>query len=210
MNAIPKPFLSGLAAWIFLLALSLLSHPGHGAAEVGKPAPAFTLMNSNGEAVSLSDFKGKFVVLEWTSHACPFVKKFYQSGMMQEWQEAAAKKGVTWLTICSSGTGMPGHMTNAQWSAKIRESEIKSIVLIDEDGAVGIDYEAKTTPHMFVINPEGILIYAGAIDSKPSTHPEDIPTATNYVLTALEEAMAGKEVSTSVTPAYGCGVKYGK
>lgn len=179
------------------------------AAEVGQPAPDFTLTDSNGKSLKLSDHKGSYVVLEWVNHGCPFVKKFYASGKMQELQETAAKKGVKWLSICSSAPGKQGHMDAKGWNAKIRETESKpAALLLDEAGEVGKSYGAKTTPHMFVINPEGVLIYAGAIDSIPSTDPEDLAKAENYVMKALEEAMAGKPVSTPTSKPYGCGVKY--
>jgi peroxiredoxin len=179
------------------------------APEVGKPAPDFTLQDTNGNALTLSDHKGSYIVLEWINHGCPFVKKFYSSGKMQEFQAETAKKGVKWLTICSSAPGEQGHMDAKQWNAKIRETESKpTATLLDEDGKVGKAYGAKVTPHMYVINPEGTLIYAGAIDSIRSTSPEDIAKADNYVMKALEEAMAGKEVSTPSTKPYGCGVKY--
>ncbi|MEM6823117.1 MAG: thioredoxin family protein, partial [Verrucomicrobiota bacterium] len=182
---------------------------GHAAVEVGKPAPEFTLTDTNGTSHKLSDFKGKFVVLEWINHGCPFVKKFYSPGKMQEWQNTYTGKDVIWLSICSSAEGKQGYMTAEQWNTAISEKASKATaVLLDEDGTVGKLYSAKTTPHMFVINPEGSLIYAGAIDSIKSVNPKDIDGATNYVAQALEEAMAGKPVSTSSTTPYGCSVKY--
>jgi len=191
------------------LSALIISSVALAAPKIGEPAPDFTLADTNGKSLTLSDHKGSYVVLEWVNHGCPFVKKFYGAGKMQEFQEETAKRGVKWLSICSSAPGKQGHMTADQWNAKIRETETKATaVLLDEDGKVGKMYGAKTTPHMYVINPEGNLIYAGAIDSIKSTSPEDIAKADNYVMAALEEAMAGKDVSTPSTAPYGCGVKY--
>ncbi|MEM1157151.1 MAG: thioredoxin family protein [Verrucomicrobiota bacterium] len=179
------------------------------APEIGKPAPAFTLTDTNGTSHNLSDFKGKFVVLEWVNHGCPFVKKFYTPGKMQELQSTYTGKDVVWLSICSSAAGKQGYMSAKDWNAKIKSTGTQATaVLLDTDGTVGKAYDAKTTPHMYVINPEGNLIYAGAIDSVKSASPEDIPAATNYVALALDEAMAGKPVSTPTSQAYGCSVKY--
>jgi len=179
------------------------------APEVGKPAPAFTLKDTTGTSHSLADFKGKFIVLEWVNHGCPFVAKFYNPGKMQEWQGTYTTKDVIWLSICSSAPGRQGHMSPGDWNAQIKSSGTKATaVLLDEDGTVGRAYAARTTPHMYIINPEGNLIYAGAIDSERSIDSDDIAEATNYVAQTLDEAMAGKPVSTPVTQAYGCSVKY--
>ena len=176
---------------------------------VGSPAPAFTLTDTNGKQRKLSDFKGKYVVLEWVNFGCPFVKKHYGSGNMQATQKKAVDKGAVWLSVCSSAEGKQGHMSAADWNEQIAERKLASTaVLIDESGAVGKSYGAKTTPHMYIINPDGVLIYKGAIDDKPTTSQDDIPGARNYVLAALDESMAGKAVSTASTRAYGCSVKY--
>ncbi len=152
------------------------------APEIGKPAPAFTLTDTKGTSHNLSDFKGKYVVLEWVNHGCPFVGKFYRPGKMQEWQQAYTGKDVVWLSICSSAPGKQGHMSAADWNEKIKSTGTQATaLLLDEDGTVGRLYDAKTTPHMFVIDPAGNLIYGGAIDSVPSTRSDDIDGATNYV-----------------------------
>ena len=176
---------------------------------VGSPAPAFTLTDTKGKQHNLADFKGKHVVLEWVNFGCPFVKKHYDSGNMQSTQKKAVDKGVVWLSVCSSAKGKQGHMDTDDWNEEIAERKLSSTaVLIDENGAVGKSYGAKTTPHMYIINPQGVLIYKGAIDDKPSTNKSDIPNSRNYVLAALDEALAGKPVSTASTQSYGCSVKY--
>ena len=176
---------------------------------VGSPAPAFTLTDTKGKQHKLADFKGKHVVLEWVNFGCPFVKKHYESGNMQATQKKAVDKGVVWLSVCSSADGKQGHMEAAEWNEEIADRKMASTaVLIDESGAVGKAYGAKTTPHMYIVNPNGVLVYKGAIDDKPSTNKDDIPGARNYVLAALDETMAGKPVSTASTTPYGCSVKY--
>lgn len=176
---------------------------------IGSPAPALTLTDTKGKQHNLADYKGKHVVLEWVNFGCPFVKKHYESGNMQATQKKAVEKGVVWLSVCSSAEGKQGHMAAADWNEEIADRKLASTaVLIDESGAVGKTYGAKTTPHMYVVNPDGVLIYKGAIDDKPSTDKDDIPGARNYVLAALDESMAGKPVSTASTQSYGCSVKY--
>jgi hypothetical protein len=179
------------------------------APEVGKPAPEFTLTDCCGETHNLADFKGKTVVLEWLNHGCPFVKKHYDQGNMQKLQKKYTDEGVVWLSIVSSAPGKQGHMT-AEEANKTKEEKgsAATAVLLDEDGKVGQLYAAKVTPELFIINPEGTLVYAGGIDDKKSTDPADIATSTNYVAQALDELLAGKPVSQSVTAAYGCSVKY--
>jgi peroxiredoxin len=176
---------------------------------VGSPAPAFTLTDTKGKQHKLADFKGKYVVLEWVNFGCPFVKKHYGSGNMQATQKKAVDKGVVWLSVCSSADGKQGHMEADEWNEQIAERKLASTaVLLDESGAVGKTYGAKTTPHMYIINPAGVLIYKGAIDDKPSTNQDDIPGARNHVLAALDESLAGKPVSMASTTPYGCSVKY--
>jgi peroxiredoxin len=178
-------------------------------ATVGQAAPNFTLQGADGKPHSLADFSGKYVVLEWTNPNCPFVHKFYDSGTMQKLQKEETAKGVVWLRINSSAEGHDGYQTASDAAAYEKEKQVASTdSLLDPDGKVGHLYGARTTPHMFVINPKGELIYAGGIDSKPSPNPEDIATATNYVTTALDEAMAGKPVATPTARPYGCSVKY--
>jgi len=179
------------------------------AAKVGQPAPSFTLRGADGKTHSLADYKGKFVVLEWTNPQCPFVHKFYDSGTMQNLQKQETAKGVAWLRINSSAAGLEGYQSPTDIVSYEDTNHVASTAtLIDASGKVGHLYGARNTPQMFVIDPKGILIYAGGIDNKPSANPADIPTAKNYVIAALDEAMAGKPVSVPVSRPYGCGVKY--
>ena len=176
---------------------------------IGQPAPDFTLTDCSGKKVSLSDYKGKVVVLEWVNHTCPFVVKHYGSGNMQKLQADATAKGVVWLSICSSAPGKPGHTTPADARKKCAETQsAASAYLLDESGEVGKTYNAKVTPEMVVIDANGVLVYQGAIDDKKSTNPGDIAGAKNYVAAALDEVLAGKPVTTPKTDAYGCSVKY--
>jgi len=178
-------------------------------AKVGKPAPDFTLVDSHGKKHSLSDYKGKFVVLEWVNFGCPFVRKHYNSGNMQKLQKTYTKKGVVWLSICSSAKGKQGHFEPGKINAMLKEKgAAQTAYLIDEDGTMGKMYGAKTTPHMFIIDPKGILLYAGGIDDKPSTKLKDIDGAFNYVQAALDSALAGKPVKIKTARPYGCSVKY--
>lgn len=179
------------------------------APKIGAPAPNFSLPSVDGKTRSLGDFKGKYVVLEWFNPGCPFVQKHYQSENMQSLQKEFTGKGVEWLTIDSSAPGAQGYLTPEEAKKQMSEWKMNSTAfLLDPDGKVGHDYHATNTPHMFVIDPAGNLIYEGAIDSKASTNPDDIKNATNYVKAALDDAMAGKPVSTAQTKAYGCSVKY--
>ena len=194
-----------------LLLLLALATWVHADAEIGKPAPAFTLPTCESKSVSLSDFKGKVVVLEWTNYSCPFVVKHYGSGNMQKLQTDAAAKGVVWLAICSSAPKQQGHATPADaLKACTERKSAATAYLIDESGATGRAYGAKRTPEMYVINADGILVYKGAIDDKKSVDPADIATAKNLVAAAIDETLAGKPVSTPETEAYGCSVKYAK
>ena len=180
-------------------------------AEIGKPAPAFTLPSCESKSVSLADFKGKVVVLEWTNHGCPFVVKHYGSGNMQKLQADATAKGVVWLSICSSAPKQQGHASPADaLKACTEKNSAATVYLIDESGATGRAYGAKRTPEMYVINSDGILVYHGAIDDKKSVDPADIATAKNLVAAAIEETLAGKPVSTPEAEAYGCSIKYAK
>lgn len=178
-------------------------------AEIDKPAPGFALADQNGKEYSLSDFKGRYVVLEWTNPDCPFVRKHYDSGNMQSLQKAYAKKGVVWLSICSSAPGKQGYYQGADITKQIEGKKgMQLAYLVDADGSVGRMYGAKTTPHMFVIDDDGVLIYAGGIDDKPSTNTADIDGATNYVQQCLDAAMSGKPVPTKTSTPYGCSIKY--
>src|SRR5450432_2084490 len=175
---------------------------------VGSTAPDFSVSDSKGNAQSVSQYKGKYVVLEWFNPECPFVKKHYGSGNMQKLQEEFTGKGVVWLSVDSSAAGKEGNLTPDQAEKKMAEWKTHSTaLLLDQDGKAGQTYGAKNTPHMFVINPDGKIIYEGAIDSKASPDPADIPSSTNYVKTALDEALAGKTVSNPTTRPYGCSVK---
>jgi peroxiredoxin len=183
---------------------------GSASEQVGEPAPDFSLAGIDGKTYKLSDFKGKYVVLEWNNLDCPFVKKHYGSGNMQALQKKYTDKGVVWLTICSSAQGKQGYYEPAALQEMTKERKLASTAYLrDPDGTVGRTYGAKTTPSMFVVNPDGKLIYAGAIDDKPSTDPNDIPGASNYVAACLDASLAGKPVATKSTVSYGCSVKYG-
>jgi peroxiredoxin len=176
---------------------------------VGTNAPDFSLTDSKGKTQSVSQYKGKYVVLEWFNPECPFVKKHYGSGNMQKLQEEFTGKGVVWLTVDSNAPGLEGNLTPEQANAKMTEWKTKqSALVLDPDGKAGRSYGAKNTPHMFVINPEGKIVYEGAIDSKATPNPSDIANSTNYVKVALEESMGGKPVSNANTKPYGCSVKY--
>jgi len=192
-----------------ILALLVAAGTAVAAPQVGQPAPGFTLTDANGKSHNLSDFKGKFVVLEWLNHGCPFVVKHYESGNMQSLQKEYTGKDVVWLSIVSSAPGKQGHMSPEETNkAKAEKGSTATAVLLDEDGTVGKLYDAKVTPELYVINPEGVLVYAGAIDDTKSTDPADVAGAKNYVKQALDEAMAGKPVSEPTITAYGCGIKY--
>ena len=177
--------------------------------KVGAPAPDFKATDSNGRMRQLSEYRGKYVVLEWHNNGCPFTRKHYESGNMQRLQKEWTSRGVIWFTVISSAAGQQGYVTAEQENEYLkRMNAVPTAALLDPQGDVGRLYAAKTTPHMFVINPDGVLIYDGAIDSKSTTDQSDIATATNYVSQALGEAMAGKAVSTPTSRPYGCSVKY--
>ena len=178
-------------------------------AKVGEPAPLFTAPATNGTPVSLASYKGKIVVLEWTNHECPYVRKHYETGNMQALQREATGQAVVWLTLISSAKGEQGYVTAAQADELTASRKAApTAVLLDEPGVVGRMYGATNTPHMYVVDRTGMLVYAGAIDDKPSPDPNDIPGATNYVAACLDASMAGKAVATKTTVPYGCGVKY--
>lgn len=184
----------------------------HAAPEVGKPAPDFTLTDINGQSHSLSSFKGKTVVIEWVNPQCPFVVKHYdKSGNIPKTQKAATADGVVWLQVNSGHPGAEGDFDAAQVKAWMAKNNVASTAYFrDSDGKVGRLYDARNTPQLFIVDPAGVLRYAGAIDSIRSSKAEDIAQATNYVSTALAELKAGKEVSNKSTKPYGCSVKYGK
>jgi peroxiredoxin len=182
-----------------------------GQATVGQAAPNFTLTGGDDKQHSLSDYKGKYVVLEWTNPNCPFVHKFYDSGTMQALQKQWTGKGVVWLRVNSSAQGSPDFQDAATIAAYEKNNNVAATEsLLDPDGQVGHAYGARTTPHMFVIDTKGTLVYAGGIDNHPSPDPETIPGATNYVSQALTQSMAGQAVSSPTAQPYGCSVKYAK
>jgi peroxiredoxin len=187
----------------------LMTAAAHAAPEVGKPAPDFSAVDSNGKAVKLSDYKGKIVVLEWTNDGCPYVQKHYSSKNMQTLQKEETAKGIVWLTVISSAPGEQGYLKGDE-ANKLTKSRgaAPTAVLLDPEGKVGRLYDARTTPHMFIVNPEGSLVYMGGIDDKPTTNPADIKTAKNFVRAALDSVAAGKRVERAITRPYGCSVKY--
>jgi peroxiredoxin len=193
-----------IAASLALASASVLAQ-----ATVGQSAPVFSATDTSGKTVNLADFRGKHVVLEWTNPGCPYVVKHYGSGNMQGTQREATAKGVVWLSINSTSADAGDYKKPADMASWMQQQKAApTATLIDADGKVGRAYGARTTPHMYVIDPQGKLVYAGAIDNKPTANPADVATATNHVKVALNESMAGKPVSTPVTRPYGCSVKY--
>jgi peroxiredoxin len=179
------------------------------AAKVGEPAPAFTATASDGKTYKFADYRGKYVVLEWHNNGCPYVGKQYNSGNMQKLQKQWTSRGVVWFTVLSSAPGKQGFVTASDENAYLAKMQAApTAALLDPSGEIGHMYDAKTSPQMVVINPQGVVIYDGAIDDKPTTDLADVPDATNYVSLALEQAMAGKPVATPATRPYGCSVKY--
>lgn len=195
--------------FLFALFLALFALPAVAAPIIGQPAPDFTGKDTTGNDRTLSTYLGKIVVLEWTNHECPYVKKHYDSGNMQKVQQQAADEGVIWLRINSSAPGKQGHVSAID-SDRIAQEKgaVVTATLLDEAGTIGQLYGAKTTPHMFVIDKDGTLIYAGAIDDKPTSDSADIATSKNYVKTVLDDLKTGRPVSVGETKPYGCGVKY--
>lgn len=180
-------------------------------AMVGQAAPAFALTDTEGKAVKLADYKGKHVVLEWVNPGCPYVRKHYDSGNMPATQKNARAKGVVWLAVNSTAVDAYDYRKPADLAAWIKAKDAApSATLMDVDGKVGRAYGARTTPHMYLIDPQGKLLYAGAIDSIPSASASDIKSATNYVNQALDEALAGRPLSKPTTQAYGCSIKYAR
>lgn len=192
------------SAIVFLITTAL-------AVKVGDPAPGFTAIDSHGKPQKLSDYKGKYVVLEWHNQGCPYTRKHYESGNMQQLQKKWTDKGVVWFTVISSGPGMQGFVTPTQEDEYLQKMHASpTAVLMDVTGTLGHLYDAKTTPEMFVISPDGTVVYEGAIDDRPTTDQKDIAGAKNYVDAALSEAMASKPVTEAATRPYGCSVKYKK
>ena len=198
---------------IFVTVLTLLSTSTL-AILPGELAPNFTLKNQEGKSVSLNDYKGKYVVLEWYNEGCPFVRKHYDAKNMQMVQDKSQKEKiketVTWLTINSSAKGKQGHISDpkAAFETIKRENMLASHLLLDSDGKVGRIFEAKTTPHMYIINPMGKLVYNGAIDSNSSPSQAVIPSSKNYIISAIMDIKEGRKIASAKTKPYGCSVKY--
>lgn len=192
------------------LIITVLYACGSGAAlRVGEPAPGFEGVDTGGNVHRLADYRGKTVVLEWTNHDCPYVRKHYGAGNMQEQQREAAAQGVVWLSIISSAPGKQGHVSPEAAEELTRKRKAAPLaVILDSEGRIGRAYHARTTPHMFIIDATGVLVYMGGMDSISTASPDDIPQATQYVRVALQELAAGQPVSTPVTRPYGCSVKY--
>ena len=198
-----------LVASLASLSLSLVAGSAGATATVGQPAPAFTATDASGKTVSLADFKGKTVVLEWVNPGCPFVQKHYGAANMQGTQKDAAAKGVVWLAINSTAADAGDYLPPAEMAKWMQQQKAAATAtLMDADGKVGRAYGARTTPHMYIVDPAGKLVYAGGIDDKATANPADIPRATNYVKAALNESLAGKPVSQASTRPYGCSIKY--
>lgn len=207
--------------WVLALGLSMIAsavvlEAEDGAAAdalasvaIGAAAPDFAVRDTKGALVRLADYRGRIVVLEWTNDTCPFVGKQYGSGNMQALQSRYTSHGVVWLTVVSSAEGEPGFVNPAEADRDtVRRGAAPTAVLLDPAGTLGRLYGARATPHMYVINQAGRLVYRGAFDDKPSTNPADIATAHNYVTAALDETLAGRPVTVPATSAYGCAVKY--
>ncbi len=175
----------------------------------GQAAPEFKVKDTSGKEQSLAAYKGKFVVLEWTNPGCPFVQKHYDTANMQATQKAAEAKGAVWLTVSSTRQDQGDYKKPGELAAWLKEKgATPTAMLMDDDGKIGQAYGARTTPHMYVINPQGKLVYAGAIDSKATARKDDVKCATNYVTVALDEAMAGKPSARPRSEPYGCSIKY--
>lgn len=200
---------SAALATLFLLPIASRAQASAQTARVNALAPDFTATDSHGKSHSLDQYHGKYVVLEWHNQGCPYTRKHYESGNMQNLQKEWTEKGVVWFTVISSAPGMQGFVSPAQENEYLAMMHAApTAALLDPDGKLGQLYNAKTTPDMYVIDPQGNLIYSGAIDNRPTPDPDDIKGADNYVSDALTEAMAGKPVTNSYTRAYGCSVKY--
>jgi len=195
-----------ISVWILLLATAQVAMS---AAKVGQPAPDFSGTASDGKSYHLADYRGKFVVLEWHNNGCPYTRKHYNSGNMQNLQKQWTARGVVWFTVISSAPGKQGYVNaNDENTYMSKIGAAPTAALLDPTGSIGHLYDAKTTPQMIVINPQGVIVYDGAIDNRPTSDLKDIQGATNYVTLALEQSLAGKNVDTAATRPYGCSVKY--
>lgn len=198
---------AALAAGVF--GASTMLGGNAAAVETGQRAPAFSVRDASGATRTLSEFAGRTVVLEWTNHGCPYVRKHYDAGNMQALQRQAAEDGVVWLQVISSRPGAQGHLDAAGARARVAtDNAAPAATLLDPDGVMGRAYDARVTPHMYIINPQGVIVYQGAIDDRPSARPASLEGATNYVSAALADLAAGRAVQTSDTTPYGCTVKY--
>lgn len=201
---ISRRFLPFVLSAFLLPALPALASP-----EIGAPAPAFQAKDSNGKTVNLADLRGKLVVLEWSNHDCPFVVKHYRSANMQALQKEATKDGVVWLTVISSAPGTQGYVEPAEANAlTAKRDAAPSNVLLDPTGVIGKAYGAQTTPHLYIVDPAGQLVYKGGIDSIPSASKGDIAKADNYVKLAFADLAAGRKLAHASTKPYGCSIKY--
>lgn len=202
-----KKWLVGVLGWALVGVFA--SAQAIAAPQVGKAAPDFSAVASDGKTYTLSELRGQRVILEWTNHDCPYVRKHYNSGNMQALQQEAAAQDYLWLSIISSAPGKQGHVDADEANALSSKREASpSAVLFDESGDIGKAYGARTTPHMYIVDEDGTLLYAGGIDDKPTSNPDDIATSTNYVRQAMAELEAGKAVSVTASRPYGCSVKY--
>jgi hypothetical protein len=198
--------LGALGAGAFLLN----SGPAVASVATGAAAPAFSIQDANGQTRTLSEFAGRTVVLEWTNYACPYVRKHYQSGNMQGLQREAAAQGVVWLQVISSAPGQQGYLDGPGALTRAQTDEAApTATLLDPNGVMGRAYGATNTPHMFILNGQGVIVYQGAIDDRPSARPDTLEGANNYVRAALADLQAGRQVQVATTTAYGCSVKYG-
>lgn len=201
-------YLNRIIKLLAATSIACLSASGFAAATVGQPAPSFSLKDLSGKTVQLADYKGRTVVLEWHNPGCPFVQKHYDSGNLPKLQRKVAQQ-VVWLAINSTNPGHPDFRDAAGYGKYMKDKGADAIpYLLDSDGKTGMSYGARTTPHMYVVDKAGVLVYAGAIDSIRSANPADVARATNHVAVALDEINAGKPVSTASTTPYGCSVKY--
>lgn len=177
--------------------------------ETGGQAPAFSVRDAAGQTRTLQEFRGRTVILEWTNHGCPYVRKHYDAGAMQALQRETTGQGIVWLQVISSAPGEQGHLDGAGAQARVRtDNAAPTATLLDPSGVMGRAYGARTTPHMYIISPEGVLLYQGAIDDRPSARPQSLEGATNYVRAALTDIRAGRAVQIAETTPYGCSVKY--
>ena len=194
---------------LVIILMGFITGPALADIQLNQPAPDFQAIDTNGKSVSLSALKGKNIVLEWTNHQCPFVVKHYESGNIPSTQKHAIKAGAVWISIISSAPGKQGHVSAEEANRIAAEKgAVPSHIILDETGKIGRSFGAKTTPHLFVINAEGNVVYAGAIDNKASPNQNDISTATSYVTTALAALGEGKLPDEQTSQPYGCSVKY--